>query len=64
MKLKTRMKKILAKDKLYYCYKNMREFYMQSSLDFTKLIDNSFFNRKFNNKSTIDYYVVTLWRFP
>lgn len=34
--------KILAKDKLYYCYKNMREFYMQSSLDFTKLIDNSF----------------------
>ena len=32
----------LAKDKLYYCYKNMCEFYMQSSLDFTKLIDNSF----------------------
>lgn len=40
--IKNKDEKILAKDKLYYCYKNMCEFYMQSSLDFTELIDKSF----------------------
>lgn len=34
--------KMLANDKLYYCYRNMCKFYMESSSDFIKLIDKSF----------------------
>ena len=34
--------KTLAKDKLYYCLKDMCEFYRQASVDFTDMIDKRF----------------------
>jgi len=40
--IKDEKEKTLAKDKLYYCYKDMCRLYLEASLDFTQKIDNAF----------------------
>lgn len=49
--------KITAMDKLYYCYRDMCEFYMESAVDFTQDMDKSFLI----GSLTTDPLSITMW---